>query len=137
MDDLKSRLSQWLFWDVDLVELNPEKNAAQIIEKVITRGDIADWHEIREYYGLKRIAEEAKQLRYLDDLTLNFVSRLFNIPKEEFRCYQLNKSIQVLGNFKDLPVGSKSICASILQRFSTPYFCFLFFFSYISAIRNI
>lgn len=67
------------------------KNAAQIIEKVITRGDIADWHEIREYYGLKRIAEEAKQLRYLDDLTLNFVSRLFNIPKEEFRCYQLKQ----------------------------------------------
>jgi hypothetical protein len=92
MDDLKSRLSQWLFWDVDIGELNPQKHAAQIIEKVITRGDIADWHEIREYYGLNRIAEETKKLRYLDDLTLNFVSRLFQIPKEEFRCYTMKQS---------------------------------------------
>ena len=92
MDDLKSRLSQWLFWDVDLKELNPEKHAGQIIEKVITRGDITDWHEIREYYGSDRIAEEVKKLRYLDDLNLNFISRLFNIPKEEFRCYTMKLS---------------------------------------------
>jgi len=92
MDDLKSRLSQWLFWDIDLSELNPEKHAGQIIEKVLTRGDITDWHEIREYYGLKRIAAEAKQLRYLDEITLNFVSQLFNIPKEEFRCYNMMQS---------------------------------------------
>ena len=92
MDDLKSKLSQWLFWDIDLTQLNPEKHAGQIIEKVLTRGDISDWHEIRVYYGMSRIAEEAKKLRYLDDVTLNFVSRLFNIPKEEFRCYIMNQS---------------------------------------------
>jgi hypothetical protein len=92
MDDLKNRLSEWLFWDVDLKELNSEKHAGQIIEKVLTRGDIADWHEIREYYGLGKIADEAKKLRYLDKVTLNFVSRLFTIPKEEFRCYTMKQS---------------------------------------------
>lgn len=83
------RLSTFLFWDVNPEELDPEKNARQIIERVLTRGDIQDWFEIRSYYGMQRIANEAMQMRYLDDLTLNFVSTLFNIPKEDFRCYTM------------------------------------------------
>ena|ERR1700733_14515392 len=92
MADLKEKLSQWLFWDVNLSELDIEKHSGQIIEKVLTRGSINDWHLIREYYGLKRIAEESKKLRYLDELTLNFISRLLNIPKQEFKCYTMMQS---------------------------------------------
>jgi hypothetical protein len=92
MDDLKSKLSQSLFWDVDLTELDEQKHASQIIEKVLSRGDIEDWHEIRKFYGWARIANEVKQLRYLDALTLNFASQVFHIPKEEFRCYTMSLS---------------------------------------------
>lgn len=92
MEDLKYKLSSYLFWDMDFDEINTEKNAAHIIEKVITRGQLEDWFLIKEYYGLERIKNVALRLRYLDDKTLNFASRLFTIPKQEFRCYTMRQS---------------------------------------------
>ncbi|MEM7040485.1 MAG: hypothetical protein AAF570_26200, partial [Bacteroidota bacterium] len=56
-------LSPYLFWDVDPEKLDFEKHARLIVERVVTRGRIEDWQEIKRYYGLERIKAEVVKIR--------------------------------------------------------------------------
>lgn len=77
-----------LFWDIDINDLNLDKHVRFIIERVLTKGDLNDWFEMKKIYGLNRIKQEVIQIRYLDKKTLNLLSLFFHIPKEDFRCYK-------------------------------------------------
>jgi hypothetical protein len=92
-------LSKTLFWDTDIDKIDYEKNAQQVIQRVLERGALKDWFEIKHYYGLERIKQEVLTVRHLDKLTLNFCSKYFKIAKEEFRCYNTKPSIQQLWNY--------------------------------------
>jgi len=85
-----------LFWDTDETTLEVEKNARFIIEWVLSRGRLSDWFTLLQLYGQDRIKKEAMKIRYLDKVTLNFCSTLFNVPKSKFRCYKQPQSIQQL-----------------------------------------
>ncbi len=93
------KLSKTLFWDTDIKKLDYEKHARHIIERVLMRGTLDDWFAIKEYYGIERIKDEALKIRYLDKLTLNFCSKYFKIPKQQFRCYNTEPSIRQLWNY--------------------------------------
>lgn len=83
-----------LFWDTPLKNIDFQKHSRFVIERVLVRGRLSDWFEIKQYYGLDKIKQEALQIRSMDELTLNFCSVLFNIPKTKFRCYIQQASIQ-------------------------------------------
>ena len=85
-------LSAHLFWDVDKKAIDFEKSREQIISKVIELGMLNDWNNLKEVYGLKVIKETVQQLRSIDDVTLAFLSNLFEIDKTNFRCYKLKQS---------------------------------------------
>ena len=85
-------LSRVLFWDVNYDTIDWENKVRFVIERVVSRGNQSDWLAIRTHYGLERIKNEMLQTRYLDKKTLNFLSKLFEIPKTEFRCYTLQQS---------------------------------------------
>ncbi len=85
-------LSPVIFWDISFEKLDYEKHRAYIIEKVLMYGKISDWRAIQAYYGNEVIKETALNIRNLDEKTLAFVSNLFNIPKEQFRCYTTKQS---------------------------------------------
>lgn len=93
------KLSPYLFWDTNPENIDYEKHARQVIERVVTRGTIADWFSIKAFYGLDRIQEEVVKIRSLDKLTLNFLSVIFHLPKSAFRCYNTEPSIQKLWNY--------------------------------------
>ncbi len=93
------QLSKTLFWDTDINKLDYDKHARHIIARVLMRGTLNDWFEIKKYYGKERIKNEALQIRYLDKLTLNFCSQYFGIPRNKFRCYTTEQSIQKLWNY--------------------------------------
>jgi len=92
-------LSKALFWDTDIKKIDYERNARHIIERVLQRGMLNDWFEIKKYYGLDRIKQEILQIRYLDKISLNFCSKYFKISKEQFKCYNTEQSIQKLWNY--------------------------------------
>ncbi len=92
-------LDKSLFWDVEYENMDYEKHSQFIINRVILRGNLKDWQEIRSYYGLERIKREITQMKYLDDRTLNFCSIYFNLPKTEFKCYITPQSIKKLWNY--------------------------------------
>ncbi len=76
-----------LFWDIDQKTLDINKHARFIIERVLKKGDLDDWHYLRKLYSLTKIKEESIQIRSLDNRTLAFLSNYFGEDKINFRCY--------------------------------------------------
>ncbi len=81
-------LSRTIFWDTNYSKIDWEKSSAYVISKVVMYGKIEDWNSICNYYGMDRIKNEMKRVRYLDDKSLSFLSIIFDEPKENFRCYK-------------------------------------------------
>lgn len=88
-------LTPSLFWDTDIQELNGQKNAPFIVERVLQRGTTSDFKAILALYGRNELRRIIKNLRYLDRKTLHFVSVYFQIPLTEMRCYITRQSSQI------------------------------------------
>jgi hypothetical protein len=86
MSELK--FSSYLFWDIDTVELDLEKHAPYIVERVLDNGQMNDWLFIRQYYGLERLKEIAMGIRYMLPQALSFISTVTHTPEDQFRCYE-------------------------------------------------
>lgn len=85
-------LSRVLFWDTDYDKIDWDGKARYVIERVVSLGFVEDWRAIQNYYGMEKIRETALQARDLDPKTLSFLSVIFDIPKENFRCYTTLRS---------------------------------------------
>jgi hypothetical protein len=85
--------SKNLFWDIDVSQLDYEKNADQIISRVFMRGTLTDIAQVLKYYGKENVKKILLKTRYLDKLTLSFAANYFDINKDNFRCYKLSQSI--------------------------------------------
>ena len=94
-----SQLSQHLFWDVELAELDAEKAKSFIIHRVLEYGFMKDWKLINKWYGILCITQTAQNLRDLDPRALTFISVLSGVPKSEFRCYTTKQLIPQHWNF--------------------------------------
>ncbi len=85
------KLDNGLFWDTNAATIDWEKNARWVMARVLSRGNLPDFRELVRYYGLDRIKTELLQVRFLDKKTLSFVATIFQVPKEQFRCYTLRQ----------------------------------------------
>ena len=79
-------LPSYLFWDIEEDALDYQENAHFIIKRVVQRGSLNDWIEIKAYYGLEFIKQEILKIRDLDTKSHIFFSYYFGIDKSEFRC---------------------------------------------------
>ena len=86
--NILSKLSKYLFWDCDISLLDPNIDVNLILERVFSRGTENDEKEIFSYYGMDFIKNSILGIKYFDKKTLNYLSIVFNISKEEFRCYK-------------------------------------------------
>lgn len=93
------KLSKTIFWDTDYDSIDWDKNARFVMERVMTYGTMADWRAIQGYYGMSKICEEMLESRNLDAKSLSFLSCIFQIPQEKFRCYKQIQSQQGHWNY--------------------------------------
>lgn len=70
-----------LFWDV--VEVDPQKHARFVIERVLNFGDQEDFAWLRGFYEDDQIKEVVKRSRNLNAKSQNFWCLYFNIKPEE------------------------------------------------------
>jgi hypothetical protein len=90
--DIKiSDFSKHLFWDVDPSVIDFVKHDKYIINQVLQFGLYKDWRTILKFYGINKIKDITLNMRDLDDKSLEFISVLTKIPKEEFRCYTMKQ----------------------------------------------
>lgn len=80
-------LSKRLFWDVSIESIEENTHKRFIVQRVLERGGVKDIRQLISYYSLSVVAEEAREIRSLDPVTLSFASCLINQPEESFKCY--------------------------------------------------
>jgi hypothetical protein len=86
-DNIITKLSKTLFWDVELSSIDPQKHASYIIDRVMQQGTWEDFRAIKTHYGIDKIKDVVKKLRYLDVRVMHFCHHYFDIPFNDFRCY--------------------------------------------------
>ena len=82
-----------LLWEYDLILFDFKEMKQIVIQRVIERGTPNDWYAILNLYGIEEIKNTIKILPYLNDKDSNFVSVVFEIPKNEMKCYT-NKQLK-------------------------------------------
>ncbi|MDR2069395.1 MAG: hypothetical protein LBP71_05950 [Spirochaetaceae bacterium] len=88
----KPHFSPYLFWDIKRRGFDFDKNRLLMIERVCSRGLEKDWREMLKYYGWETVKQEVVRIGWLDGRTLSFLSCIFDIPKERFKCYKNKRS---------------------------------------------
>jgi hypothetical protein len=87
-----SDFSPHLFWDVDRTTFLLDRSKRWMMERVLEYGTMKDWKLLTKVYGLEVIKEEVVAIRTMDDVTLSFLCTLFDLKKENFRCYTNRQS---------------------------------------------
>lgn len=94
----KPTLSKQAFWDVDMANIDYNKNARYVIEKVIDRGSLEDFKSIRNFYGDSKIRKEIVNANWIGDKEIYFCCSIFQLEPTDFKCYikkQLNPELWV------------------------------------------
>ena len=78
MDIFKKRS---LFWDTN--ELDPQKNAQFIIERILNFGDEKDFFLALDFYGEDKLREATRNSRSISRKSLFFWCQFFNLDKEK------------------------------------------------------
>ena len=97
--NLINTLSNHLFWDVDVSNIDTKVHSKYIIKRVLQYGFYEDWKSLRKFYGLEEIVRTAVNIKDLDKRTASFLSIIANVPKDDFLCYTLKQSIPKHWNF--------------------------------------
>ncbi len=98
-NNLKNNLSQSLFWDVNIDDINEEIHAKFIIERVLSRGTLEDFKLIKLFYGEEKLKTLVVDIRNLDKKVLSFCVAYFDIPKTDFKCYNYKLLNQIPSNY--------------------------------------
>lgn len=97
-NNIASRLSAHLFWDINPNEYDVDKYPEWTIQRVLEYGALSDWQVLKNYFGIERIAKSCMKLRTLDPKALAYVCLLSNTKKEDYRCYHTRQSNPTLWN---------------------------------------
>jgi hypothetical protein len=79
--------SPYCFWDLNREKLNLDEDKTYIITRIVNYGSMDDLKTLFDYYGWDTIKEEVVKIRYLNDKIFNWLSSLFDINPQKFRCY--------------------------------------------------
>lgn len=80
-------LKKEYFWDVNIEKLEVDSSRRLIIERVFTLGSVEEMLLVIDYYGEEEVKKVLTSLNYIDPRSLNFVSKIFNLPLKSFKCY--------------------------------------------------
>lgn len=73
---MKPKISSHLLWEYDLNTFDFHKSYKIVIERVLERGDLEEWKEIKRVYGREKVLETIDWSSQLDQRTKEF-SRFF------------------------------------------------------------
>jgi hypothetical protein len=88
-----------IFWDTDVENLKMGKHDLYIVERVLDYGQQSDWELLRKLYSKEEIIKYATQSRDLKPKTITYLSAIYNIPLNQFRCYTERQSQKVHFNY--------------------------------------
>ena len=89
--EIKSKITEALFWDINFAKIDFAKQKAFIIPRVMDRGTKKDVKLIWNFYGEETIKESLINTRFLENKTIHLFANLFSIQLEDFRAYRMKQ----------------------------------------------
>jgi hypothetical protein len=83
----KPDISRKAFWDTKFEDLDFEEHKEYIIAKIFEYGTWKDMLSITRFYGKEQVKHILRDYPFFFPDTINFISTIFNIPKEKMACY--------------------------------------------------
>jgi len=77
-----------IFWDVNFDQLDYDRKAAFVIERVFERGDVPDIRNCRRYYGDERIREVLTKAKWLSLQTIYLACAVLDNELTDYRAYE-------------------------------------------------
>ena len=90
--ETKPIFNKRIFWDVVFENIDYNKKANFVIERVFERGDVEDIRNCRRYYGDEKVTQALLNAKFLPEMTMYLASAVINKPLIDFRCYALRQS---------------------------------------------
>ena len=87
-----ARIRKTLFWEYDLNNINWQNMRGLVVQRVIERGRMDDYFAVLNLYGIEGVKDSIKQIPYLNSRDLSFVCSVFNLKKEDLKCYSKQQS---------------------------------------------
>jgi hypothetical protein len=88
----KAQIRESLLWEYDLDRFDWENMRILVVQRVVERGRMDDFYAILNLYGLTGVKEAIKKITYLNPKDLSFVCSVFNLNKEDLKCYTKQQS---------------------------------------------
>ncbi len=82
-----SKIRKSLFWEYDFEKIDWQQMRNLVVQRVIERGRIDDFYAILNLYGIEGVKQAIKHLPYLNPKDLSFVCNIFELQKEQLKCY--------------------------------------------------
>jgi anaerobic selenocysteine-containing dehydrogenase len=85
----KPNLDHRLFWEERYEDIDWQKAARGVIERVLERAGESEYEELVRFYGRDRIIHAlTKEYIYLPDFVMDDVAKYFGLKKEDFTVYK-------------------------------------------------
>lgn len=87
------RINQSLLWEYDMTRFDWQSSKTLVVQRVVEMGEPEDFYAAFDLYGgIEGFREAIKYVPYLNALDMHFVCTVFNLKKEELRCYKKKQS---------------------------------------------
>lgn len=88
-----AKIRKTLLWDYNPDRINWKDMQVVVVQRVIERGRPNDFYAMLNLYGLEGVKDAIKQIAYLNAKDLSFVCSVFNLKKEDLKCYTKQQSM--------------------------------------------
>jgi hypothetical protein len=88
----KPDLNPRLFWDVNADDLDYQKYANWIIERVFERGDVEDIRQTRRFYGDEKVKVALLNAKYIPEHKWGLIEAIVDKEIKQFRCFKTKQS---------------------------------------------
>jgi hypothetical protein len=87
------QIPKHLLWDMDLKRFDMQKGRTIVVERVIERGKMEDFYTLFKMYGgVDKVRDIVKEVYHLSPRNIAFACMVFDLKKEELRCYVRRRS---------------------------------------------
>ena len=87
-----ARIRESLLWEYDLSRFDWQAMRLIVVQRVVERGRMEDFYALLNMYGIEGVRESIKEIPVMSPKDMSFFCSVFDIKKEELKCYLRRQS---------------------------------------------
>ena len=95
------KINPSLLWEYEMENFDFKAMRNVVVQRVLERGWTDDFYAMFNLYGYRAIRQVIKEIPYMNAKDMNFVCLLFNLKKEDLKCYRNKVSKLQLWDFQN------------------------------------